>query len=135
MDVSSRKGGPTAAINVTPLVDIVLVLLIIFMVLTPSMLKHLTAVVPEEAEDEQQQPQLPNTTIVVSLTATRELELNGQPVSIESLVPKLKKRLEAKRSRVVFFQADDEVPYGEVVSLMDVAKGAGAETLAVVTQK
>ena len=134
MDVGNKKGGPTAAINVTPLVDIVLVLLIIFMVLTPSMLKHLTAVVPEEADDDPQQPAQPNTAIILTMTAARELELNGQSVTMESLVPKLKKRLEAKRSRVVFFQADDEVPYGEVVHVMDVAKGAGAESLAVVTQ-
>jgi biopolymer transport protein ExbD len=134
MDVGNRKGGPAAAINVTPLVDIVLVLLIIFMVLTPSMLKHLTAAVPEDSEEEQPQPQQPSNTIIVSLTVERELKINNEAVTLESLVPKLQKRLEGRHNRTVFFQAEDEVPYGDVVRLMDLARGSGAETLAVVTK-
>ena len=132
MDVGSSSKGPKADINVTPLVDIVLVLLIIFMVLTPSMLKHLTATVPRKA-DEVAAPST-DTAIVVEYTADRELSVNTEPVAPEALADKLAERLRPLRQKVVFFKADDEAPYGEVVRLMDVARGAGAETLAVITR-
>lgn len=131
MDVES-KGGPKSDINVTPLVDVVLVLLIIFMVLTPSMLKHLTANVPKKAEDVS--APVSETAIVVEYTADRALTVNTEPVAIEGLAEKLAERLRAARQKVVFFKAEDEVPYGEIVRLMDIARGAGAQNLAIVTR-
>jgi biopolymer transport protein ExbD len=131
MDVGSKK-GPKTDINVTPLVDVVLVLLIIFMVLTPSMLKHLSATVPKKAEEAQPAPA--ETAIVVEYTADRELTVNTEPVTLERFAEALAERLAAARQKVVFFKADDEAPYGEVVRLLDVARGAGAQTLAVVTK-
>jgi biopolymer transport protein TolR len=130
MDVGKKK-GPKGEINVTPLIDVVLVLLIIFMVLTPSMLKHLTAAVPRKSE-EVASP-VSDTAIVVSLTAKRELSINSEPIAVELLAEKLSERLRNVRQKVVFFKAEDEAPYGEVIHLMDLARGAGAETLAVVT--
>jgi biopolymer transport protein ExbD len=133
MDVGTRKGGLRAEINVTPLVDVVLVLLIIFMVLTPSLLKHLTAVVPEKPDESS--PSVPSdTSIVVEYTAQRELSVNSEPVAPEALAQKLAERLRGARQKIVFFKAADDAPYGEVVRLMDVARGAGAQSLAVVTQ-
>jgi len=134
MDVSSAKGGLNAGINVTPLVDIVLVMLIIFVVVTPSQLKHLTAAVPEEAEDQTEHTTQPSNVLIVSLSVDRELKINSEAVTLETLAPKLKKRLQGRSNRTVFFQAEDEVPYGDVVRLMDVARGSGAETLAVITK-
>jgi len=131
MDAGSKK-GPRGDINVTPLVDVVLVLLIIFMVLTPSTLKHLTATVPKKAEDNTPQP--PGETILVEYTAKRELSINGEPVAPEALAQRLADRLRDDRQKVVFFRAEDEAPYGEVVHLMDLARGSGARTLAVVTK-
>jgi biopolymer transport protein ExbD len=131
MDAGSKK-GPRGDINVTPLVDVVLVLLIIFMVLTPSTLKHLTATVPKKAEDDTPQP--PGETILVEYTAKRELSINGEPVAPEALAERLADRLRYDRQKVVFFRAEDEAPYGEVVRLMDLARGSGARTLAVVTK-
>lgn len=132
MDVGTKRGGPKGDINVAPLVDVVLVLLIIFMVLTPSMLKHLTATVPKKAEENR--AQVSETVIVVEYTASGELTVNTEPVAPEALVQKLAERLRSARQKVVFFKAEDEAPYGEVIRLMDLARGAGAETLAVVTQ-
>ncbi len=133
MDVGGKKKGPKNDINVTPLIDVVLVLLIIFMVLTPSMLKHLTANVPKTDDD--QTPQAPTKApIIVEYTAKRELSVNTEPVAFQALRDKLAERLRYDRRKVVFFKADDEAPYGEVVRLMDVARGAGAETLAIVTK-
>lgn len=133
MDVGNNKRGPRADINVTPLVDVVLVLLIIFMVLTPSMLKHLTATLPKES-DETVQTAVADSTIMVEYTAKRELTLNTEPVAPEGLADKLSQRLRGGRQKVVFFKAEDEAPYGDVVRLLDIARGAGAENLAVITQ-
>jgi biopolymer transport protein TolR len=133
MDLETRK-GPRGDINVTPLIDVVLVLLIIFMVLTPSMLKHLDATIPKKAEDTAAPPPT-EAPIVVELTAKRELTVNGEPVQPEALAATLAERLRADRQKVVFFKAEDQARYGEVVRFMDVARGAGARTLAVVSAK
>lgn len=130
---SGSKKGLKADINVTPLVDVVLVLLIIFMVLTPSMLKHLTANVPKKA-DEPAAPAPNDNSIVVAYTAARELTVNNEPIAAEAFADKLGERLRGARLKVVFFKAEDDAPYGEVVHLMDVARGVGAQTLAVVTE-
>jgi biopolymer transport protein ExbD len=132
MDVGNKK-GPRADINVTPLIDVVLVLLIIFMVLTPSLLKHLTATVPKKNEDTTPN-QVSESAIIVEYTANRELSVNLEPVAVEALPEKLAERLRAARQKVVFFKADDAAPYGEVIHIMDLARGAGAQTLAVVTR-
>jgi biopolymer transport protein ExbD len=133
MDVGGKKKGPRSEINVTPLVDIVLVLLIIFMVLTPTMLKNLAATVPEKADD-QPQTAVADSAIVVEYTAKRELTVNLEPVAVEALQDKLIERLKAQRQKAVFFKAEDDAPYGEVVRLLDIARGSGAQTLAVVTE-
>jgi biopolymer transport protein TolR len=133
MDVGGKKGGPKSDINVTPLIDVVLVLLIIFMVLTPSMLKNLPLMVPEKAEDDQ--PAMPpDSAIMVEYTANRELTVNSEAVAVEALATKLQDKLKARRQKVVFFKAEDKAPYGEVVRLLDIARGSGAETLAIVTE-
>jgi biopolymer transport protein TolR len=133
MDVGGKKGGAKSDINVTPLIDVVLVLLIIFMVLTPSMLKHIPTMVPEKSEDDAQ-AMPPNASIMVEYTAKRELTVNSESVAIESLAEKLAERLKSRRQKVVFFKAEDKAPYGEVVRLLDIARGSGAETLAIVTE-
>ena len=132
MDVGNRKGA-RGEINVTPLIDVVLVLLIIFMVLTPSMLKHIDATVPKKADEVTAPPT--EAPIIVEYTAARELAVCGEPVRPEALGGLLAERLRADRQKVVFFKAEDQAPYGDVVRLMDIARGAGAQTLAMVTAK
>lgn len=132
MDVGSGKGAK-ADINVTPLIDVVLVLLIIFMVLLPSMLKELTANVPKH--DDSNQPPDPNASpIVVEYTAAGELSVNSEAVRPEGLVAKVAERLKLKNQKVVFFKIEDEAPYGDAIRFMDMVKGAGATTLGVVTK-
>ena len=133
MEISGRAKGAKAAINVTPLIDVVLVLLIIFMVLVPSMLKELTANVPKK--DRSDTPPDPTSLpIVVEYTGHRELSVNQEPVAPEALADKVQERLKFKSQKVVFFKIDDEAPYGEVVHFMDIVRGAGATTLGIVTK-
>jgi len=133
MDVRRGKKGVRGDINVTPLIDVVLVLLIIFMVLVPSMLKELTANIPRK--DNSNAPPDPNVVpIVVEYTGNRELSINQEPVAPEALAEKVGERLKFKNQKVVFFKIDDDAPYGEVVHFMDLVKGAGATTLGIVTK-
>jgi len=129
-----KKGQAKPEMNVTPLVDVVLVLLIIFIVLTPSTLKRLDATVPQRPEDDAPPVQDPST-LVVEYTANRELMVNCEAVAPEALANELAQRLRRTRKKVVFFKAEDEAPYGEVVRLMDLARGSGAGRLAVITEK
>jgi biopolymer transport protein ExbD len=89
--------------------------------------------VPEKADD-QPQTAVADSAIVVEYTAKRELTVNLEPVSVEGLQDKLIERLKAQRQKAVFFKAEDDAPYGEVVRLLDIARGSGAQTLAVVTE-
>jgi biopolymer transport protein TolR len=131
--MGSGGGGPQGEINVTPLIDIVLVLLIIFMVMTPVMLKELVAKVPQKRTENVPQPPGENP-IVVELDASDRLTLNGEGIAPEALAAQVGERLRHDRQKVVFFKIDDEANYGRAVRIMDVCKGAGAKTLGIVTK-
>ena len=125
--------GPSSEINVTPLIDIVLVLLIIFMVLTPVMLKDIVAAVPRKATDTMPAP--PGAApIVVRMDAAGAVSVSGEPVSGQELGARVADRLAHDRQKIVFFDVDDGASYGASVKLMDICKGAGAKTLALVTK-
>lgn len=129
--------GPQGEINVTPLIDIVLVLLIIFMVMTPVMLKELPAKVPQKQAETVPQPPS-EAPIVVELGPNDALALSGEPVAPEALGAKVAERLAHVvdlRQKVVFFKIDDDANYGRAVRLMDICKGAGARTLGIVTKE
>ena len=121
-------------INVTPLIDIVLVLLIVFMVMTPVMLKELVAKIPQEQSDNTPQPPGENP-IVVALAANGAITLGTEPIAQEALAGAVRERLQHDRRKVVFFRIDDHASYGRAIKLMDLCKGAGAETLGVVTNQ
>jgi biopolymer transport protein ExbD len=124
-------------INVTPLVDVVLVLLIIFMVVTPLLEKDIPVRTPksetlEEVED------IPPDQLVVYIYKDGSLRLNTERVSSAELVPKLKASLDRKPNpddKVVFFVSEDECNYGKFVHVLDQAREAGAEILGFATDK
>jgi biopolymer transport protein TolR len=131
--VGGAKRGPQGEINVTPLIDIVLVLLIIFMVMTPVMLKELPAKVPQKQVENVPQPPGENP-IVIEVDANDVVTLNGEGVAAEALGPRVGERLLHDRQKVVFFKIHDDANYGRAVKVMDVCKGAGAKTLGIVTK-
>ena len=125
--------GPSSEINVTPLIDIVLVMLIIFMVMTPVMLKEIGAAVPRKATDETVAP--PGTPpTIVRLDAAGDLSISGEPVAVEALGARIADRMQHDRKKTVFFDVDDHAPYARAVKLMDICKGAGAKVLGIVTR-
>lgn len=121
--------APTSAINVTPLVDVVLVLLIIFMVLTPLLEKSLDVRVP--SSQTVQTTELPKEQLVVAIDAAGVLRLNGEVTPWEGYVDRLKQQLDARATddRVVIVLPEDEAGYGLLVRAFDGARQAGAETL------
>ena len=131
--VGGAKGRPSGDINVTPLIDIVLVLLIIFMVMTPVMLKELVAKVPQKSTELVPQPPGDNP-IIVELDASDRLSLNGEALAPEALAAQVGERLRHDRQKVVFFKIDDDANYGRAVRVMDICKGAGAATLGIITK-
>ena len=110
-----------------------LVLLIVFMVMTPVMLKELVAKVPQKQTENVPQPPGENP-IVVELDGHDTLTLNGESVAPEALAGRVAERLQHDRQKVVFFRIDDDASYGRAVRIMDVCKGAGARTLGIVTK-
>ncbi len=136
MGMSVGSKGAQSYINVTPLVDIVLVLLIIFMVITPLLSKQLPIEVPQKAELDEPPAEVKDQ-LFIKLFNDGHVELNQKQVTLEGLKEKLEKKLEGRsaKDRVVFFDGEDDAAYGNAVVLMDLAKGAGAETLGMVTPR
>jgi biopolymer transport protein TolR len=130
----SPAKGPNSDINVTPLVDVVLVLLIIFMVVTPLLEKDIEVKVPT-TETVEQVEEVPQNQLVVSITPDGQLKINSELVSLEAYVDQLKRVLAARPAgeKLVFFTADDSTNYGKLVAALDGAKAAGAETLGMMT--
>ena len=129
------QGRPNSDINVTPLVDVVLVLLIIFMVVTPLLDKMLRVRVPDaEQTEEYDQPPAPQ--IVVSVAKEGDLLINNEKVPDEDYVTRLRRVLAARApgDRLVFFAADDEALYQRLVVALDGARQAGAEIMTMTTE-
>jgi biopolymer transport protein ExbD len=127
---------PNSEINVTPLVDVVLVLLIIFMVVTPLLEKDIEVRIPETEEVPPPPDDQPETQLIVKLDTAGAYTINTEPVSEADYVGKLKRMLGAKKKedRIVFFVADDKANYGKLVAAFDGAKQAGAFVLGMATE-
>ncbi len=126
------SSAPNSEINVTPLVDVVLVLLIIFMVVTPLMQKDIEVRVPETVVEESPPPDPTNDTqIVVQVAESGDYSINTEKIAPADYVTRLTQMLHAKKSeeRIVFFVADDNASYGKLVAALDGAKAAGAKVL------
>ena len=129
------ENGIRPEINVTPLVDVVLVLLIIFMVITPLLTKTFWIHTPiQEQEEVTAQESDPTQPLVLRIGPDRTIVLNGSPVSSEELPDRLRRVFAARSDHVLFFDADDHAPYGFVVQVMDRAREGGAVTIAALTE-
>lgn len=137
MDVSAgpkKKGRHSPEMNVTPLVDVVLVLLIIFMVITPAMFKQLWIHIPNEPEDLPAEAIDPSQPLVVSVNAEGEIRINRDVVPDDRFPDRLTRVLAARGERKIFFDAHDDVPFERAAEAMDLSKEGGAITIAVMTK-
>jgi biopolymer transport protein ExbD len=124
-------GGPKSEINVTPLVDVVLVLLIIFMVVQPLLQMGYVVQVPPNAPPQANPPDVKDQ-IIVTITASKDVYLNKERIELQNLPIRLQEVLRNRGSKVVFFSADDSVLYGRAMEVMDTVRNNGAKNIGIV---
>jgi len=139
IEIGNKGGKPGRArpsMNVTPLVDVVLVLLIIFMVITPLLAKQFWVHLPNKPDKNEPAQDIPDKDkpIVITVTKTGEIKINRDVVAKDQFSGKLKRVLAAKQQRTVFFDAEDDAEFGYAVEAMDLARAGGASTIAVLTE-
>ena len=135
MAVGGRKGVRSEP-NIVPLIDILLVLLIIFMVITPLVPKGLDALVPQPNPNkpEVQQPEDVRT-VVVSVNQGGALLINQDPVTKDQLGARLTEIFKTRAERVMFVKGDPEILFGDVAEVIDIAKGAQIDKVGLITAK
>ncbi len=129
-------GGPKADINVTPLIDVLLVLLITFMVITPLTPHGLDTLVPQPPPPNQPPPPPDSDpTVVVEVAKDHSMTINNQPVKEGDLTSQLEKIFETRAQKVLFVKGDPDVDYRYVAQAIDDAKGAGLDKVGIMTPK
>ncbi len=132
MTVGGKKGA-MANINITPYIDILLVLLIIFMVITPIRQMDLDVKVPQTS-DNKEGPIDPSV-IVVSVGEAAQIAINQEATTIVDLGPKLLEIYSKRANKNMFVSASAKLPYGDVVKVIDIAKGAGVQDIGLLTEE
>jgi biopolymer transport protein TolR len=133
MDLGGAKGGVKSDINVTPLVDVMLVLLIIMMLVAPLLQQGVAVKLPTAANTVDK-PETQDQT-VVAIGKNKELYVNAKPVTEAELATRINEILENKKEKVVLIKADEEVEYGAVMGAMDALRQAGIEDIGLVTER
>jgi biopolymer transport protein ExbD len=133
MDVGGAKGGVKSDINVTPLVDVMLVLLIIMMLVAPMLQKGVDVTLPT-ASNTVDKPETQEQT-VVAVTADRRFYVNGLPIPEQELLTRVQSALEEKTEKIVLIKADQDAPYGSIMAAMDELRKAGVEDIGLVTER
>ena len=131
MDLGGAKGGVKSDINVTPLVDVMLVLLIIMMLIAPMLQQGVTVTLPK-ATNTTDKPESPGQT-VLAISKDKSFYLNARPVPEQDLARRVNELLENKTEKVVVINADEEVEYGAVMAAMDQLRQAGIEDIGLIT--
>jgi len=134
MDVGGAKGGVKSDINVTPLVDVMLVLLIIMMVVAPMLNQGVPLTLPE-AENANPKPDTSDQT-VVSVDSSGYYYVNAQgPVPKDDVAKRLQDIFEQKGQKIVFLKGDQDAAYGAIMDVMDALRKAQIDTVALITEK
>jgi len=133
MDLGGAKGGVKSDINVTPLVDVMLVLLIIMMLIAPLLQQGVNVKLPI-ATNTADKPETQGQT-VVAIARDKSLYLNTKPVQEGQLATKINELLENQKEKIVVIRADQEVEYSAVMAAMDQLRQAGVEDIGLITDR
>jgi len=139
MSAGENKGGSMAEMNVVPLIDILLVLLIIFMVITPLVPKGLEAAIPQPNSRTEDLRPVAETIVVQVLadpkTGNATLKINNENSTWESLGPRIDQIFRVRAEKVAFVKGDNDVMFTDVAHAIDIMRGAGIEKVGLVTAK
>jgi biopolymer transport protein ExbD len=129
-----KLGMAPPNINVTPLIDVLLVLLIIFMVIQPQKEAKFESQIPQKPQDSQPNVTPPSDMLMVDVKMTgsgpdQQIELNSKPMTLQALATTLKDLLEQRPDKTVFIKAPKDKQYGDIVAVIDTVKGAGAQPI------
>ena len=135
MQVGENKGGAMAEMNVVPLIDILLVLLIIFMVITPLTPKGLDTLVPQPNPNQQQNQEMENKTVVVQIDKNGKVKINNEDSTWDRLGPRIEEIFKDRAEKVAFVKGDDAVLFEQVARAIDIMRGAGIDKVGLITAK
>lgn len=135
MAVGGPGGGPKADINMTPMIDVLLVLIIIFMVITPLTPKGLEALVPQPPPPNQKPSLSDQRTVVIVVDQNHNYSINNEPSSEEKLGDRLTEIFKTRAERVVFVKGDPSLNFMWVAKAIDIAHGAGIDKVGLMTAK
>ena len=133
MDLGGAKGGVKSDINVTPLVDVMLVLLIIMMLVAPMLQQGVSVKLPT-ATNTVDKPEVQGQT-VIAIAKDKGIYLNAKQIQEGELATKVNELLENSKDKVVLIKADEEVEYGAVMGAMDQLRQAGIEDIGLITER
>jgi len=129
------SGGQKAEINVTPLIDVLLVLLIIFMVITPLTPHVLEALAPQPPKDNTPPPPDQDRTVVIQIAKDKSMKINQDDITEAKLGERLMEIFKTRAERVVFVKGDKDLDFQSVARAIDIAKGAGIDKIGLMTPK
>jgi biopolymer transport protein TolR len=133
MDVGGAKGGPKSDINVTPLVDVMLVLLIIMMLIAPMLQKGVPVTLPV-ADNTVDKPETQNQT-VVAVDSKNKFYVDGIQVERSQMADRVKTKLEDKTERIVLIKGDQDASYSSIMAAMDDLRKVGIEDIGLITER